>query len=338
MKKFTIILALLIPVLSFTQTEIDTIVVKSTNWEIYGTVLAYDNNTFSFKPLGISKVKEIKNVLVREIRFYNGEVRNFDKKPEVILPAVVEKQADTSKTEEEIPITGSPDIIITDILDDFLLFLSSGELVRLYGLKEISLMDSRKPPKYISYQTYLYLIDKLGWGRKVRLEEADEIDGLKNIILYTPEGENFNEKIIEDGFAMPDETSRMSTEENIERLNSAIAGDKGIWGQEGLDIRLLAKRAAEARKPQEEEETGSEGGGMMLNMINKLTKAFNLPKLDASNMRVQEGMKTSYTESLKMLGIDENSERPQSSLGDIMKKNNLKPPEEQGKKNMRRKR
>ena len=160
MKKFTIILALLIPALTFTQTEIDTIVVKSNNWEIYGTVLAYDDNTLSFKPLGISKVKEIKNVLVREIRFYNGEVRNFDKKPEVILPAVVEKQADTSKTEEEIPITGSPDIIITDILDDFLLFLSSGELVRLYGLKEISLMDSRKPPKYISYQTYLYLIDK----------------------------------------------------------------------------------------------------------------------------------------------------------------------------------
>ncbi|MFC1726456.1 hypothetical protein ACFL4T_12590 [candidate division KSB1 bacterium] len=334
MKKSTLLLILLLSAAVFPQTEIDTVVIKSTNWEIYGTVMAYDDNTLSFKPLGISKVKEIKNILIREVRFFNGVVRNFLEKTKEKLPVEVVSKPDTTKA-EVVEERGSQDIIITDILDDFLLYLNTGELVRLYGLTEISLMDSRKPPRYISYQTYLYLIDKLGWGRKIRIEDAGEINGLKNIMLYTAEGDNFNEKIIEEGYAVPDEKSGLNTDENIEKMKSAIAGDKGIWGQEGLDINTLARKAAETAKPQEEEEAGGDGGGMMLNMINKLTDMFNLPKLDASALRVQDGMNTSYSESLKMLGIDSTS-RTQSTMKDLMKKSGLNAPDEKGKMNRKR--
>jgi len=315
------------------QTGIDTLIVKDRDWKIIGEILVYDDNTVTFRPIGFSKIRTINITSLKEIRFHDGSVQCFVKNEfkENL------KQNDSFKQSKRDSVNAKPDsskkenLFVTDIFDDFMLLLSNGEPVKLHGLKQIDLMDSKKPPEYIRNQTYLYIVENLG-GRLIELEYIDEEAPIKEVIIYS-DGENFNEKAIRDGYARPQKGSIFYEDDYLIAAEKARKNARGIWGKEGIDLIELTREVVDNIQTDSEQSESSS-----LNANNPFMDLFQniAGKLFTTSKKMEgapgEGVVNQYTQSLKILGLDSVKNLPQSTLKDIMKKHNLEYPEETQKK------
>lgn len=307
----------------FSQKLSDTLIVKGKEWVLTGKVLTYDNRIVSFKPRGYSKVRDVKRSMIEEIRFSDGMVISFIKKEKEIIDEPVETAADSNIILPQLAVE-KKEVFITNLFDDFILYLSSGELVKLYGIKHIEMMDSKRPPEYIKYQTDLYILQNIG-GRLVSIEEVNRKEPVNEVFIYAENGENFNKKMIADGYAKPVPNTEFYVSETVGMYESAKENKLGIWGTEGIDLRVIARKAAEENVQTEEEETGTSGNPMM-NLLQNVMGKFKIPGLDIKpeDLRVQGNMPNTYTESLKILGLDTVKSFPKASMKDIMKSEGLK--------------
>lgn len=313
----------------FSQNTADTLIVKGKEWVLTGKVLTYDDRIVSFKPSGYSKVRDVKRSMLEEIRFADGKVVSFIKKVEEIVDKPeVAAVPDTNKIEIK-PVNEKKEVFVTNIFDDFILYLSSGELVQLYGLKHIEMMDSKRPPEYIKYQTDLYVLQNIG-GRIVRVEEVNRKEPINEVNIYIDNDVNFNKKIIADGYAKPEPESEFYISDIIDSFESARENKLGIWGAEGIDLNLLARQAAAQNVQTEEEEDSETTGNPMMNLLQNVMGKFKIPGLNisADDFRVKGNMPNTYTESLKYLGLDKVKDLPQSTMKDIMKAEGIKGPDQ----------